>query len=350
MSKHLKTTAPSKKFLHCLALLCAVSAGTQLAFAQEKEAKPSPLVPNLTVNIKLNSALGEKETEFYSKIAQDLISKLPRELNLGEQETALKDLDDAYKHLNVVTYFPPTDNVETDKLIKHFKVRFVFDDTEGAKTADEAKDIVLPKALQEHKHGQDTIVGLKTPDTHADETSAVPNITPMPDRPSMIEQIVSQNNKVYEPIAPELKPAPPAPTAPTVAVAAPAPTPTPAPAVTKPAPKPKPVAPVTATKKVNKLRLAFETDETNLNVAQRVEVMKFITKLRSQTTQKPDGFVFVVRSYEGPIGVEDNLGESRLRAVTALLRQQDINVSRSRVTEIFVRTNDQQFVEVEPVY
>lgn len=339
MSQHVKTTTPLKKILRHLTLAGMLLAGTELTFAQENGEKPSPLVPNLTVNIKLNSALGEKETEFYSKIAQDLISKLPRELNLGEQENALKDLDDAYKHLNVVTYFPPTDNVDTDKLIKHFKVRFVFDDTEGAKTADEAKDIVLPKALQD-KHEEETIIGLKTPDTN--EVPAATGITPMPDRPSMIEQIVSQNNKVYEPVAPELKP-----TVPAVAAVVPAPKPVVVAAVT---PKPALKQPSSPTRKINKLRIAFETDETNLSVEQRVEVMKFVTKLRSNTTKRPDGFVFVVRSYEGPIGVEDNLGESRLRAVTALLRQQDINVSRSRVTEIFVRTNNQQFVEVEPVY
>ena len=323
MTYKIRATYSAKKLLCRTVLVAALVVGAPFASAQEEGEGKGVLVPNLTVNIKLNSALDEKETEFYSKIAQDLISKLPRELSVDKQAGALKDLDEAYKHLNVVTYLPPTDDVETDKLIKHFKVRFVFDDQDGAKSAEEVEDIILPKALQ-----GENVVGLKDPDTNEGEAGA---------RPSMIDQMVQ--NQDPEPAA--AKPAP-------VVVPQPAPKPAVVAAVTpKPAPKPKAAAPKS---KANKLRLAFDTDETVLNVKQRQETMKFIEKLRSQGTKTPDGFVFVVRSYEGPIGVEDNLGESRLRSVTALLRQQDINVSRSRVTEIFVRTNEQQFVEVEPVY
>lgn len=324
MTYKIRTTHSAKKLLCHSIMAAAIVVCAPFASAQEEGEGKGVLVPNLTVNIKLNSALDEKETEFYSKIAQDLISRLPRELSVDKQAGALKDLDDAYKHLNVVTYLPPTDDVETDKLIKHFKVRFVFDDQDGAKSAEEVEDIVLPKALQ-----GETVVGLKDPDT--DEGTAG-------ERPSMIDQMVK--NQGQEPAA--IEPAP-------VVVPQAAPKPAIVAAIT---PKPTPKAKVATApmSKANKLRLAFDTDETVLNVPQRQETMKFIEKLRSHYTKQPDGFVFVVRSYEGPIGVEDNLGEARLRSVTALLRQQDINVSRSRVTEIFVRTNEQQFVEVEPIY
>ena len=328
MTYKLLTTLSVKKAACRAIITMAILACAPVAMAQEEGTSKGVLVPNLTVNIKLNSALGEKETEFYSKIAQDLISKLPRQLNVDKQASALKDLDEAYKHLNVVTYLPPTDDVKTDKLIKHFKVNFVFDDENGAKSADEVEDIILPKELQ-----GESVVGLDEPDT-TEETA----------RPSMIDQMVQNQNQ--EPVAikpePKVQPIP-------VITPTPEPKPTPVAALT-PKPTPKSQAASAPRSKVNRLRLAFDTDETVLSVEQRVETMKFIQKLRSLNTKQPDGFVFVVRSYEGPIGVEDNLGEARLRSVTALLRQQDINVSRSRVTEIFVRTNEQQFVEVEPVY
>lgn len=337
MTQYLKTTLSAKKMLGHAALAAAFFAFTPWTMAQEEggstppaeeaAAKQAPLIPNLTVNVKLNSALGEKETEFYSKIAQELISKLPHQLNLaGKDAAALKDLDEAYKHLNVVTYFPPTDDVQTDKLIKHFKVRFVFDDSEGAKTADEAQDIVLPKALQQEKQKEDDTktVALREPD-------AAKEVPPVPLPPAKAEKTVEQN-KTPNPVVPDVKPQP-------------------KPAVVAAAATPKPkAAPVAAgNKQVNRLRLTFETDETRLTNGQRQAIMKFIQDIR-HTSKQPDGFVFVVRSYEGPIGVEDSLGEARLRGLTALLRQQDINVSRSRVTEIFVRTNSQQFVEVQPVY
>ena len=339
MTKYLKTRPAMNKYVSRFALIGALMLVTPLAAAQERQESNGALVPNLTVNIKLNSALGEKETEFYSKIAQELISKLPRELSVDKQADALQDLDEAYKHLNVVTYLPPSEDVSTDKMIKHFKVNFVFDDEEGAKSADEAQDIILPEALK-----GETIVGLKEPDTNEDQVASTePN-----ENDSMIDRMVKSSGQPVEPKpAPVVAPKPEPKPEPVVE----APKPEPKPVVVAAAPKPKPVRRAPApTKQVNKVRLAFDTDETNLSVSQRVELMKFIQKLRNNTTKQPDGFVFVVRSYEGPIGVEDNLGESRLRSVTALLRQQDINVSRSRVTEIFVRTNDQQFVEVEPVY
>ena len=335
MTKLRKTIHVHKKLMAQALITASIILGTPLAIAQEETGERNgALVPNLTVNIKLNSALGEKETEFYSKIAQDLISKLPHQLNLGKQAEGIKDLDEAYRHLNVVTYLPATDDVDTDKLIKHFKVRFVFDDEDGAKTAEEAQDIVLPKSLQEEKVDEST-VGLKKPQEPEEEAPKADENT------SMIDRMVAAEPAPVVPVppAPQSEPVAAAPKPAPVVVAAVTPKPTP---VAKAAPAPK--------TKVDRLRLAFDTDETNLSVPQRVETMKFIQKLRSNYTKQPDGFVFVVRSYEGPIGVEDKLGESRLRSVTALLRQQDINVSRSRVTEIFVRTEGQQFVEVEPVY
>ncbi len=271
------------------------------AVAQENVEKPKGLVPNLTVNIKLNSALSEEETEFYSKIAQDLINKLPRELKLDKQLGALKEFDSAYEHINVVTYLPPTDNVETDKLIKHFKVKFTFDDEDGANSAEQAGDVIFPPASR-----GETIVGLKQPDT----TEKAPEVIK-----KAVIKVLPQEPKA-KPVTRKMA---------------------------KPAPK------TSASSSVEKVRLVFDMDESYVTAQHRKTVMDFINNVR-QNNKEPEGFVFVVRSYEGPLDGEYLLGEVRLRLLTALLRQQDINVSRSRVTEIFVHTNKEQFIEIQPIY
>lgn len=261
------------------------------ATAQEEDEKI--LTPNMTVNIKLNSALGDKETAFYSKIAQDIISQIPREVALDKQMSKLREINEKHEHVNIVSYLPATDDVSTDKLIQHFKVKFIFADDEGAQTPEEA---TISAAT----------VGLKKPQPPEEQQPPAPQSEPEPEATKPVAQA-------------EPKPKP----------------------QSKKASKPN--AP-----KVPDLRLAFQADETELSFAHRKELMGLVNKIR-QTSHAPDGYTFVVRSYNGPAGKNIWLAEERLRAVTALLRQQDINLARANVTEIFIHTNNDQFVEVIPV-
>ena len=277
-----------------LVVLCLLAA--PVAHAQEAEEEAGVLTPNMTVNIKLNSALSDKETAFYSKIAQDIINQIPREVTLDEQMSKLREINDQHEHVNIVSYLPATEDVSTDKLIQHFKVKFVFADDEGAKTPEEA---TISAAT----------VGLKKPQ---------PPKEPEPE-PAKPESEQKATPELQPKVAP--KPA------------------TPAPVVKKPAPK----AP-----KVSDLRLAYQADETELSFAQRHELMKLVNKIRA-TKHQPEGYTFVVRSYNGPTGENTWLAQERLRSVTALLRQQDINLARANVTEIYIHTNNEQFVEVIPV-
>ena len=278
------------------------------------------LTPNLTVNIVLNSALSEKETEFYSKIAQDLINRLPRELRLDDQMRKLKDMDNKYENMNVVAYFPPDATVSgVDKVIKHFKVRFSFDGKSDLKRPEDAEKIAVPlKPESEETLPNDTLtVGLIKP--------PLPDVTP------------AEGNTVAEAEDTSVTAA----TTPAEKPAAPAAEPAAAPAKPKPAPK-KVVAPKVSTRK---LRLEYTADNTDLSLPQRQQLMRFIHQLREDNRVKD--FVFVVRSYAGPFGDMSGLGEERLHGITALMRQQDINVSHSGVTEIYIQSDADQFIELQ---
>jgi len=289
--------------------------------ADKQDSAPAPsaeLTPNLTVNIVLNSALSEKETEFYSKIAQDLINRLPRELRLDDQMRKLKDLDSKYENMNVVAYFPPDATVSgVDKVIKHFKVRFSFDGKSDLKRPEDAEKISVPfKPESEEALPNDTLtVGLikpPLPDANA------PDVNPA-------AEVADTSTTVV--IPPAEKPAEPA--------AKPAAKPA------KPEPK-KVVAPKVSTRK---LRLEYTADNTDLSLPQRQKLMQFIRQLREDNRVKD--FVFVVRSYAGPFGDMSSLGEDRLHGITALMRQQDINVSHSGVTEIYIQSDADQFIELQ---
>lgn len=294
-------------FLVALALL------TLPVMAQE--AGEEVLTPNMTVNIKLNSALSDKETEFYSKIAQDIISRIPREVTLDEQMSKLREINKNHEHVNIVSYLPPTDDVNTDKLIQHFKVKFVFSDEEGAQTPEEA--VINAET-----------VGLKKPEpVQEPETSAQPTPEPGPADMAAVADTPEPDTKATQgPAKPETTRAP------------------------------EPDAPErTSTRKparkieIPELQLAFHADETQLSLSQRREIMALVKKIRDQRSQQPEAYTFVVRSYNGPTGENTWLAEERLRAVTSLLRQQDINLARANVTEIFVHTNKDQFIEILPV-
>ena len=314
-------------FIGVAAWGCACAVVGIAAALENGEPKGPP--PNLTINITLNSALDEEETGYYTKIAQDLINKLPRELQLDEHMKLLNGPKDKDDFLNVVAYFPPT--VENppaglDKVIKHFKVKFNFSD--GAKEG-------------EGSHTPMEVVGGET--TPVLPKAKEPALEPSP----------------TEPVA---QPAPaPSPVAETPAAApVTAPMPEPAPQVAAaPAPVAKPVEKktqvvraetpknVVETPKTPKLKLAYTADDMELSAEQRKQLIRFVKQV--QSTPGIVGYNIIVRSYMGPLGDLAQLGEERMARVTAFLRQQDVNLNSGLVTEIYVQTNHQQFITIEAV-
>lgn len=280
------------------------------ASAQQDDDEGDVLTPNMTVNIKLNSALSDKETAFYSKIAQNIISRIPRELTLDEQLSQLKEINRNHEHVNIVSYLPATEDVPTDKLIQHFKVKFLFSDEEGAQTQEEAT--IEAKT-----------VGVKDPlpVEEAAEDRPKPPAAPMPEPAQQTQdQQTPLEQRPSEQTPPEEKPQDS----------------TSEPATAK------------SQNKLSPLQLDFSLDETDLSLKKRQALMRLVKNIRTRR-QPPEAYTFVVRSYGGPSGENTWLAEERLRSVTALLRQQDINLARANVTEIFVHTDKNQFVEIMPI-
>lgn len=277
------------------------------ALSQENE-DDEILTPNMTVNIKLNSALSEKETEFYSKIARDIISHIPKTMTLNEQLSKLKEINNKHEHVNIVSYLPATGDVSTDKRIEHFKVKFVFSDEAGARSQEEAT--IKP-----------TTVGLIKPKSPPETTK--PQTSQKPEEMSRADNAEEMPHKKQ---------------------------------VDKIEPK-KPIKAeqhsqkktARAPKELPELQLNYQIDETNLDLAHRRSLMKLIHKIRAQGQNHPQAYTFIVRSYNGPSGENTWLAEERLRSVIGLLRQQDIELAHANITEIYVHTNKEQFIKILPI-
>mgnify|MGYP006438900853 CR=1 FL=1 len=98
------------------------------------------------------------------------------------------------------------------------------------------------------------------------------------------------------------------------------------------------------------VRLIFQSDDTGLSNEQRKKMMAFIQYMRQHNQSKAKGYTFIVHSFFGPDGQNRWLAQERLREVRGLLRQQDVNVRQTNVTEIYLQSNNEQYIQILPTY
>lgn len=110
--------------------MCAfVSAQAQVSVDDlKKEAVSSKsLVPNLSVHFTLNSAIPEEETEYYKEIVQEILRKIPKKVELRGENRSLLSGSNEYDKLRVVSYLPDPENLKdnpTAREIVFFDIDF----------------------------------------------------------------------------------------------------------------------------------------------------------------------------------------------------------------------------------
>ena len=268
-----------------------------------------------------------------------------------------------------MAYFPKEDDQEADldKLIKHFKVNFLFEGDDL-----EAGGYAMGEAGQKGYVAVDPMLtrdGIKIAQTPNAATAKDPadiakevlegpaGKTKKPKAKKTLEEEVTADHKqeaakpaddkaVAAKAKPEAKPKPAKATPPKAVKPKPAPVVAKAPAPRKEASKAKPKA--TTKKAAPNIKLAFNMDDVFLDMETRRELAKFAKELRDYK-DKIAGYNIMIRSYFGPNGDQTAIGRERLERVITFLRQQDVDVTAGIVTEIHVQTLKDQFVSIEPV-
>lgn len=263
-------------------------------WAQQNPLPEAAGVANLTVTVTVDKTVDDKLVAHYRKLAQDLVRNLPAEITRPEDLMVLT-ANPVYQNMQVVAYFPVINGkADTQAVIKNYRLRFVHAD---AQQPDPSPPVVVARqGYLSVTPAMGVSIRLQKPGTEEPKPEPLKPV----EEPTIKEEVVKKS---------------------------------PPPAPVKVLLKPKPLV------------INFVADSTRLTTGERQQISELAANLRQRNDIR--GYAAIVATYPGPMGDQMQLGDVRLQQIIALLRQLDVDVSRSSVTEIHIQTKRRQFVRLE---